>query len=47
MTGWQVVHNPRGQDLRQADRHARPVALVGFDDVELAEVFATPLTVAA
>jgi LacI family transcriptional regulator len=33
--------------LRAIHRHARPVALVGFDDVELAEVFVTPLTVVA
>ncbi|MFI6483700.1 LacI family DNA-binding transcriptional regulator [Nonomuraea sp. NPDC050663] len=31
--------------LRAIHRLGRPVALVGFDDVELAEVFITPLTV--
>lgn len=33
--------------LRAIHQHPRPVALVGFDDLELAEVFATPLTVVA
>lgn len=31
--------------LRALHRHDRPTALVGFDDIELAEIFAMPLTV--
>jgi LacI family transcriptional regulator len=31
--------------LRAIHAHPSPVALVGFDDIELAEVFSTPLTV--
>jgi len=33
--------------MRAIHTHPQPVALIGFDDLELAEMFATPLSVVA